>query len=444
MDDNPTYILQHQGSVDISTTKSVMTRGGSGMKVTSMLAFSFSSSVKTKPVKGGGDRGGLPKSSKRGQRKTNMMLTASELGIVAMGYNDGSIDLHDSSGKRIALWNADTGGSPVVKLTFQSKRGRSALVALNANGQLSSFEIGAWRWGRCISGGVIHAHQLNNDKLKNEMKDDYWNVVERGKMMGEDGLVVAIRSVEEEQQQQLTLEEEGEWCNGDRITAVEPIVIGGKKGNPMKLLLAVGSASGNVWIMRASDGIKVASFSQVLLHDDDRGPVISIKRSGSHLAVAFERSSQLIIYRIPRNLISDVTVDKKRADVVPVEINTYGGCNALTDVTSLSFDRMVSSVLFVGLDNGHVMSIGLKMFTYEREQDQEKLKVYLPCHPKSTTEALPEAVHSLDAAKGYVLAGGTSSAVMLNATSVLSLGLRRAFDVIVSTGESSPVIFFFK
>eukprot|EP01084_Bolivina_argentea_P147490 258037_1 len=122
MDDNPTYILQHQGSIDITTTKSVMTRGGSDMKVTSMLTFSFSSDVKTKPVKGGGDRSGLPKRSKGG-RRTNMMLTASELGIVAMGYSDGSIDLHDNSGKRIALWNAGTDVSPVVKLSFQSKRG---------------------------------------------------------------------------------------------------------------------------------------------------------------------------------------------------------------------------------------------------------------------------------------------------------------------------------
>ncbi len=443
-----------------------MTQGSvSGTKVTSMLTFSFSSNVykaKAKPVKGGGGDGdgvGLPKRSNGGrQTRTNkMMLTASELGVVAMGYGDGTIALHDSSGKKLALWNNNAGtttdGSPVVKLAFQSKQGRSVLVALNANGQLSSFEIGAWRWGRCISGGgefEVHAHQLNN-KLKNEMKGgivEYWNVVERERAMSEDGLVVAIRSIEEEEQpQQVTIEdEEGKWCNGDEITAIEPIVIiGGKKPNPMKLILAVGSASGNMWVMRGSDRIKIASFSQAHHTINDRGPVIAIKRSGTYLAVAFKRSSQLIVYRIPRNLMSDVMVDKKREDVVvPVEINTYSGCDAFADITSLYFDHTLSpSILFVGLENGYVMSISLKLFKYESKQYREKLgKVYLPpCQPKCATVVLPEAVHSLSGVKGYVLASGTSSAVMLNATLLSSLGLRRAFDVIVPNGESIHILF---
>ncbi len=390
-----------------------------------MVTFSFSRGAKNTKD---GDRGLLQRG--RGKRRTHGMLTASELGIVALGYSDGNVALHDSNGERVALWNAGTGGSPVVKLASQSRRGRSALVVLGVNGHLASFEIGAWRWGRCISGcGVVRQQQQQqlDERLKNEMKDDYWNVFERGEMMGNDGLVVAIRSVEE----QLTIE--GGWCEGDPITAVEPIVIGSKEGGPMKLILAVGSAAGNVRMMRASDGLTVASFPQVLLHDDDdRGAVISLKRSGSHLVAAFNSSSSVIVYRIPRNLISDVTVDKKGAEVVPLEIDTYGGCDALTNVVSLSFDLMVQSVLFVGLDNGHVISMDLKTFTYGGENERN-LNVHLPCRPQSTTAALSEAVLSLDAAEGYVLAGGASSAVMLNATSVLSLGLSRAFDVIVST-----------
>ncbi len=388
-----------------------------------MVTFSFSHGDKNTKDS---DRGLL----ERGREKirTHIMLTASELGIVALGYSDGNVALYDSSGERLALWNADTGGSPVVKLAFQNRRDRSALVALGANGCLASFEIGAWRWGRCISGGGVVQQQLD-ERLKNEMKDDYWNVFERGEIMSNDGLVVAIRSIDE---QRIT---KGGWCEGDPTTAVEPIVIGSKEDGPMKLILAVGNSAGKVRMIRASDGLTVASFPQVLLHDDnERGAVISLKRSGSHLAAAFNGSSSVIIYRIPRSLISDATVDKKGEEVVPLEINTYGGCNALTNVVSLSFDRMVRpSLLFVGLDNGHVISIVLKTFTYKEEVKEQNLNSHLPCHPQSTTVSLSEAVLSLDAVEGYVLAGGASSAVMLNATSVLSLGLSRAVDIIGST-----------
>ncbi len=394
-----------------------------------MVTFSFPRVGKN--AKGDGDNGLLQRD--KGQRKTHGMLTASELGIVALGYSDGSVALHDSRGERVAHWNANTGGSPVVMLSFRSRRGRSALVALDANGHLSSFELGAWRWGRCISGGFVR-QQLGDDRLMNEMKD-YWNMFEPGEIMSGDGLVVAIRSVEE---QSII---EGGWCTGDPITAIEPIVLGGKEGNPMKLIIAVGNAAGNIWMIRANDGLTVALFPQVLSsngHNSKRAEVISLRQSGSHLAAAFNGSSQLTIYQIPRNLIRDLTVDMDRTDVVPLEADTYGGCDAFSNVTSLSFDRTVPSMLYVGLENGHVISTSLKTFTYGGKTGRQNMEhnVYLPCRPKSTVDALLESVISLDVAEGYVLAGGSSSAVVLNTTSIFSLGLRRAFDVLISTGES--------